>query len=202
MLSLRHPWENSYFPFWTIPGTIYDVCPEGIQPCYMKNRNIYWRRYKKHCTKDNDTSVPFKVGTLGPHTVLPIASAALSYFPESHWWSEILSLSKVILVWGKARNHREPNLGVGELSHLGDFIIHPKLCTQDVMHEQVCCHEEAANHQLPIAVAFWIIQIISTEECSNLTQNFVQIGCSTPSFWTQQLHSTCAHLMGSTGPPD
>ena len=27
-------------------------------------------RYKKHCTQDNDTSVPFKAGTLGPHTVL------------------------------------------------------------------------------------------------------------------------------------
>ena len=25
-------------------------------------------RYKKHCTKDNDTSIPFKVGTLGPHS--------------------------------------------------------------------------------------------------------------------------------------
>ena len=30
-------------------------------------------RYKKHCPQDNDTSVPFKAGTLGPHTVLPIA---------------------------------------------------------------------------------------------------------------------------------
>ena len=30
-------------------------------------------RYKKHCTEDNDVSVPFKVGALGPHTVLPIA---------------------------------------------------------------------------------------------------------------------------------
>ena len=29
-------------------------------------------RYKKYCTEDNDASVPFKVGTLGPHTVLPI----------------------------------------------------------------------------------------------------------------------------------
>ena len=27
-------------------------------------------RFKKHCTQDNDASVPFKVG---PHTVLPIA---------------------------------------------------------------------------------------------------------------------------------
>ena len=29
-------------------------------------------RYKKHCTWGNDTSVTFKLGTLGPHTVLPI----------------------------------------------------------------------------------------------------------------------------------
>ena len=29
-------------------------------------------RHKKHCTQDNDASVPFKVGTLGPHTVLPV----------------------------------------------------------------------------------------------------------------------------------
>ena len=39
----------------------------------MKIRDIYWRRYKKHCTQDNDASVFFKIGTLGPHTVLPIA---------------------------------------------------------------------------------------------------------------------------------
>ena len=38
-------------------------------------------------------------------------SAALSYFPESHWWSEISSLSKVILVLGKARSCRVPNQG-------------------------------------------------------------------------------------------
>ena len=50
---------------------IYKVCSEVIQPCNMKNRDIYLRRYKKHCTWDCDTSVPFKVGTLGSHTVLP-----------------------------------------------------------------------------------------------------------------------------------
>ena len=36
-----------------------EVCPENIQPRNMKNVDIY--------------SVPFKVSTLGPHTVLPIA---------------------------------------------------------------------------------------------------------------------------------
>ena len=25
---------------------LFEVCPEGIQPCNMKNRDIYWRRYK------------------------------------------------------------------------------------------------------------------------------------------------------------
>ena len=29
-------------------------------------------RHKKHCTEDNDVSVPFKVGTLEPHIVLSI----------------------------------------------------------------------------------------------------------------------------------
>ena len=30
-------------------------------------------RHKNHCTQDNGASVPFKVGTLRPNTVLPIA---------------------------------------------------------------------------------------------------------------------------------
>ena len=47
------------------------------------------------------------------------------------------------------------------------------------MREQVCCSNEAANHQLPIAVAFWIIRIVSMEECSSVSQNLMQIHCST-----------------------
>ena len=38
-------------------------------------------------------------------------SVALLYCPESHQWSEISSLSKVILILGKSRSHRAPNLG-------------------------------------------------------------------------------------------
>ena len=60
---------------YTQQNMVHVVCPEGIQPRHRKNRDIAEEdtRYKKHCTEDNDTSVPFKVGTLGPHTVLPIA---------------------------------------------------------------------------------------------------------------------------------
>ena len=43
------------------------------------------------------------------------------------------------------------------------------------------CHDEAANHQLPIAVALWIILIVSVEESSSLMQNLIQIHCSTHS---------------------
>ena len=94
----------------------YEICPEGIQPCNMNNRDIYWRRYKIQETLyiGQCTSVPFKVSTLGPHTVLPIAISCPAIFPKSHQWYEISSLSKVILVLGKARNHRAPHLGCRE----------------------------------------------------------------------------------------
>ena len=49
------------------------------------------------------------------------------------------------------------------------------------MHKWAHCSNEAANHQLPIASAFWIIWIVSVEECSSLTQNLMQIRCSTRS---------------------
>ena len=49
------------------------------------------------------------------------------------------------------------------------------------MHEWAHCPDEATNHQLPIAAAFWIIWIVSTEECSSLMQNLMQIRCSTRS---------------------
>ena len=48
-----------------------------------------------------------------------------------------------------------------------------------MMHAQAHCHDKATNHQLPIAAAFRISQIVSVEEFSSLTQNLMQIHCST-----------------------
>ena len=47
-----------------------------------------------------------------------------------------------------------------------------------MIHEPTHCLDRAVSHQLPIAVAFWIIQIVSTEECLSLMQNLMQIHCS------------------------
>ena len=40
------------------------------------------------------------------------------------------------------------------------------------MHEWASCHEEAANHQLPIVVALQIIQIACMEELFKLNIKF------------------------------
>ena len=63
-------------------------------------------------------------------------STALLYLPESCQLSEIFSLSKVMLVFGKTRSRGTPNLGYRGLSHLGDlmFHTHKKNFAQEVMH--------------------------------------------------------------------
>ena len=50
--------------------------------------------------------------------------------------------------------------------------------------------------------ASWIIQTASTDKYSSLTQNWIQICCSTQSFWMRRLHSMHAHSTGSTAPTD
>ena len=107
-----------------------------------------------------------------------LPSATLSCFPESHQQSEISSLSQVILVLGKARSHRVPNLGWRGNVSSGWFDVSPKSCAWDVMHKGACCRDEAANHQLPTAVVFSIIPVVSVGECSSLTQHLMQICCS------------------------
>ena len=136
---------------------IYEVCQEGIQPCNMQNRDIYWRKYKIYigqwCLR------PLQSRHLGTsHKFFQSPSAAPSYFLESHLHFEISSLSKVILVLGRARSWGCQIWTVGGLSHLDDWIFRKKTA-QDVIYEQAHCCDEAANHHVPIAVAFWLIPI-------------------------------------------
>ena len=110
---------------------------------------------------------------------MSICCPVVLYFPESHWQSEIPSLSKVILVLEKARSLRVPNLGCSGTTSPRWFDVSPKNSAWDVICEWAHCRDEAANHHLPIAVAFWIIQTVSIRGCSSLIQNLMEIRCST-----------------------
>ena len=92
----------------------------------------------------------------------------------------------MILVLGKNQSHRAPNLDYSRDESPGWFDVSPK-STRDMMHERSHCPDEVANHQLPRAAAFWIMWIASVEECSSLTQNLMQIHCSTRSVILNQM---------------
>ena len=54
-----------------------------------------------------------------------------------------------------------------------------KNTAQDLVQELAHRCDKAANHQLPTAEAFWVLQIVSMEEYSSFTQSLMEICCST-----------------------
>ena len=145
----------SVYPF--IYPSIHPSIHPSIWSVQKASSNAIWKieifikedtRHKKHCTWDSDASVPFKVGTLWPYTVLPIAISCPITFSWISLMVWIASFSKVILVLGKARSHRAPNLCCRGTESPGWFDVLPKTLW-DVMHEWVCFPDEAVNHQLP-----------------------------------------------------
>ena len=148
----------------------------------MKNRDIYWRRYKIQDTLHIGQwhLSPLQSRHLGTAHSSPNCCQLLHcIFLNLIYGLKSLPFQRWFLVWGKARSRRAPNLGCKGTESPGWFDVLPKYSAQDVIHEWVHCPDEAANHQLPVAVAFWITWIVSVEECSSLTQNLMQIHCST-----------------------
>ena len=160
----------------------YEVYPEGIQPCDMKNRDIYWRRYKvqetvyigqwclsslqsRHLKTSHSSPNHPKL----PHCIFLNLTDGLKSLPFQRWF----------YFWEKPKVRESQIWAVAGPESPGWFDVLPKNSAWDVIHERARCHDEAANHQLPIAVASWIIQIVSTEEHSSLMQNIMQIHCST-----------------------
>ena len=126
-------------------------------------------------------------------------SAARSYFPESYWWPQLSSLSKLVLVLGKARSDRAPNLGCRGAESPRWLDVSPKYSARDMMHEWTHCHHQTANHLWPTTAAFWIMWIVSMEKFSNLTQNLMQICCSTCSVILNVM--TTVHMLTQQHPP-
>ena len=148
-----------------------------------KNRDIYWRRYKIQETLyiGQWYLSPLQcshLGTLHSSPSLHHLPLVFSWISSTVW---NIFLFKVISVLGKARSFRVPNLGCWGVESPGRFdVSQKKNPSPNVRHEWAHYCGEAANHQLPIAMTFWIIRIVSMEECSR-TQNLIQICCSTHS---------------------
>ena len=151
---------------------MYEVCLETIQPYNMKSRDIYWRRYKKHCTEDNDNSVPFKVGTLGPHKVHPIAISLLCRTSSIGLMVRYLFPFKGDFSVGKTRSHRAPQLGCRESESPGWFDVSLKNSAWDMIHERAHCCDEAAIRQLPTAAAFWMFKLNAKFDAHLLLSSF------------------------------
>ena len=145
-----------------------------------KIRDIYWRRYKIQETLYT-----------GQWRLSPLQSRHLGTShssPNCHQLPHHIFLNLTdglkSLPFQRKTDWEKPEVtgcqiwAVAGLSHLGDWMFHQKIL------EETWCRsrsDEAANHQLPIAAGFQIIQIVSVEECSNLMQNLMQIHCFTHS---------------------
>ena len=170
----------------------------------MKNGDIYLRRYK---IQELLYIGQWRLGPLqSRHLGTSHSSPSHLQLPHCIFLNLIDDLKslpfKGDFSFGKSQKSQGPNLGCRAAESPEWFDVSPKNSARDMMHERACCHDEAANHQLPTAVAFWIIRIVSTEECSSFTQNLMQIHCSTQSFWMWRPHSTHAHSKVSTTPTD
>ena len=103
-----------------------------------------------------------------PHCIFLNLTDSLKSHPFQRWFLVLRKASRV------------PNMGYSGAESPGWFDVSPKNPAHDVTREWAY-YPDAANHQLPIAVAFWIIQIVSMEECSSLMQNLMHIRCFTHS---------------------
>ena len=75
---------------------------------------------------------------------------------------------------GKARSNSVTNLGYCGVESSGWFDISPKNPARAGVLLWWSCQS-----QVPIAAAFWIIQVVSPQECSSLMPNLMLICCST-----------------------
>ena len=136
-------------------------------------------RYKKHCAQDNDASVPFKAGTLASHTVFLIAICCPVIFSWISFmvWNLFPFKSDFSFKKSQKSQSSRSRLYGGWVTRV-IWCFAKKLCMRCYAWDGVLSWW-SSNHQLPITGAFWIIKIVCAEECLRLTQNLMQICCST-----------------------
>ena len=136
---------------------LYDVYPEVIQSCNMKNRHLlkkieetlYIGQWHLSPLQSKHLGMSYSSPSISStvQNTLKSPSVAPLYYPGCHPWYEISSFSKAILVWGTARSHRAPNLGCSRAESPGWLDVSLKSSAWDVMHDWARCGDKAANHK-------------------------------------------------------
>ena len=158
---------------------VYKVCPEGIKPWNMKNRDTYWRRHKVQESLDNNKDKASQSPAsrhLGPSHSSP-NSRHLPCHIFLNLFEGLKSLPfQNISVLRKSISHRAPHQG-WRGQRFSQTTLHD---AHYMSHEGPRCRDTAANHLLPIAVAFRVVPTVYTGMFS-LTWNLMQILCCTGS---------------------
>ena len=160
-------------------GIMYEVCPEVIQPCNMKNIDIYWRRYKVQETL-----------YLGQWHLSPLPSRYLGTSHSSpschqlpcHIFLNLIDGLKSLpfqrWFWKSQKSQGTKAGSSGGLSHLGNLMFCQKLCMRPDAWVGVLlwwsCQSPFAH-----SCSLLNLQIVSAEEYSSLMQNLMRVRYST-----------------------
>ena len=123
----------------------------------LKNRDIYWRRYKTQeslyigqwCLTTLQSRHTGTSNTSPNHHQLPYC-----VFVNFIYGLKSLPFQRWFQFWEKPEVTGCQIWAAGRADSPGWFDVLPEKSAKDMMHEQAHCHNEAANHQLPIAEAF------------------------------------------------
>ena len=112
---------------------------------YMKNRDIYWRRYKiqEKLYIGQWRLSPLQSRYLGTsHCSLILHGLSCLIFLNLINSLKSLPFQRWFYFWEKPEVTGHQIWAVGGLSHLGDLMFCKKNSAWDVMYEWVCCHDD------------------------------------------------------------
>ena len=148
---------------------------QNISSHVIWNTDIYWRRYKTqetlyigqwHLSPLQSRILGTSHSSPNRHELPCDSFLDLTHGLKSH------PFQRWFYFWEKTEVARCQIWALEGLSHLADLMFLRRTLHSE-LHRRMCW-DKAARPPLPIAADFWLTGIVSTEECSGLTQTLMQ----------------------------
>ena len=169
---------------------------QNVSSHVIWKRAIYWRRNKTQEILDIGQwhLSPFQSRHLGTsHSSPSRHELPCDSFLDLNHGLKSLPFQRWFYFWEKTEVARCQICAVEGLSHLADLMF-LQGTLYSVLHECMCC-DKAASPQLPIPAAFWLMGIVSTEECSSLMQTLMQTRWSSCSVILNAMATHYIHIL-------